>query len=83
MPGCLSPGQAVSALDVERRDRLWRFAPLGVGLLAFVLGLVRLTGQPRSYDERVTIRTATRLAFGALQLAHYYIAPGKPFTAFL
>jgi mannosyltransferase len=62
-------------LDVERRDRLWRFAPLGVGLLAFVLGLVRLTGQPRSYDEQVTIRTAERSLAGIWRAARSTEAP--------
>ncbi len=36
------------------------FLPIGVGIAAFALGLVRLTSQPRSYDERITIETATR-----------------------
>jgi len=45
--------------------RSWPLAPVAVGLLSLGLGLTRLTSQPRSYDERITIETATR-SIGAI-----------------
>lgn len=44
-------------------------------MLAFVLGLVRLTGQPRSYDERVTIKTAALSLAGIWRAARSTEAP--------
>jgi mannosyltransferase len=44
-------------------------------LLAFGLGLVRLTSQPRSYDERITIETATKSLSGIWRAARSTEAP--------
>jgi mannosyltransferase len=56
-------------------EQLWRLAPHGVGLAAFGLGLVRLTSQPRSYDEKVTIATASRPVGGIWRAARATEAP--------
>jgi mannosyltransferase len=47
-------------LSAAGTEGLWRLSPLGVGLAAFVLGLIELTKQPLSFDEKVTLATATR-----------------------
>lgn len=52
----VTPGECGPA----RVEHLWRFAPTAVGLGAFALGLIELTGQRRTYDERITIETAAR-----------------------
>ena len=44
-------------------------------MLAFGLGLVRLTSQPRSYDERITIDTATKPLGGIWHAARSTEAP--------
>jgi mannosyltransferase len=44
-------------------------------MFAFALGVVRLNGQPRSYDERVTIRTATKSIAGIWRAARSTEAP--------
>lgn len=54
---------ARAQLDIAR-ERLSALAPLPVGLLAFALGLVRLTGQPFSPDEQVSVATAQRSVSG-------------------
>ena len=59
----------------EQEQRYWRWAPVGVGTLAFALGLVSLTGQPRSYDERITIETAARSIGGIWHAARTTEAP--------
>jgi mannosyltransferase len=46
-------------IDSERAERLWRWMPAGVVLVAFALGLIRLGAQPLWYDETVTRNTAT------------------------
>jgi mannosyltransferase len=56
-------------------DRLWRVAPVGVGVTAFGLGLVELTKQKLSYDETVTIATATRSVSGIWDTARATEAP--------
>src|SRR5437588_2205340 len=58
-----------------RSERLWPFAPLAVGIAAIGLGLISLTGQPRSYDERITIETATRSVSGIWHSARATEAP--------
>ena len=55
-----SPLAAGSADASVRTERFWRLAPVVVGVFAFALGLVSLTGQSRSYDERITVETASR-----------------------
>lgn len=55
-----SPPAAGSADASDRSERFWRLAPVVVGVFAFALGLVSLTGQSRSYDERITVETASR-----------------------
>lgn len=59
----------------EQQERYWRVAPLGVGTLAFALGLVSLSGQRRSYDERITIETAARSVSGIWHAARTTEAP--------
>jgi mannosyltransferase len=59
----------------EQEARYWRWAPVGVGTLAFALGLISLTGQPRSYDERITIETAARSVSGIWHAARTTEAP--------
>jgi mannosyltransferase len=59
----------------EHEQRCWRWAPVGVGTLAFALGLISLSGQPRSYDERVTIETAARSIGGIWHAARTTEAP--------
>ncbi len=59
----------------EHDERHWRWAPLGVGTLAFALGLVSLTGQRRSYDERITIETSARSVSGIWHAARTTEAP--------
>jgi mannosyltransferase len=44
-------------------------------LLAFALGFVRLTSQPRSYDERITVETATKSLDGIWRAARSTEAP--------
>jgi mannosyltransferase len=48
---------------------------MGVGVLALVVGLVRLTSEPRSYDERITIETATKSFGGVWRAARSTEAP--------
>lgn len=56
-------------------ERSRTFAPVVVGVFAFALGLVRLTAQPRSYDERITIETAHRSISGIWHAARTTEAP--------
>jgi mannosyltransferase len=58
-----------------RAEHLWRFAPPAVGLGAFALGLIELTGQRRTYDERITIETAARSVSGIWHAARTTEAP--------
>lgn len=46
-----------------------------MGLIALGVGLVRLTSEPRSYDERITIETATRSVSGIWKAARSTEAP--------
>lgn len=55
--------------------QLRSLAPLAVGLAAFGLGLVSLSGPRRSYDERVTIETASRSVGGIWRAARMTEAP--------
>jgi mannosyltransferase len=67
----VSPADGVDA----RLERVWSFAPLAVGLAAFGLGLVKLSAQPRSYDERITIETVHRSVGGIWHAARATEAP--------
>ena len=62
-------------LSARTAERLWRLSPVGVGLVAFVLGLVALTKEKLSYDETVTIATATRPVGGIWDAARATEAP--------
>jgi mannosyltransferase len=69
-PYAASPGQArLGALHLRSA------APYVVGLATFVLGLVGLSSQPRTFDERVTIRTATLPVSGIWHAARSTEAP--------
>jgi mannosyltransferase len=56
-------------------ERFWRCTPVSIGALALALGLISLTGQPRSYDERITIETAARSVGGIWHAARRTEAP--------
>ncbi len=66
---------AGSANASVRTERFWRLAPVAVGVFAFALGLVSLTGQSRSYDERITVETASRSVTGIWNAARTTEAP--------
>jgi mannosyltransferase len=55
--------------------RLWRLSPIGVGVIAFALGLIALTKQKLSYDETVTVDTATQSLTGIWHAARATEAP--------
>jgi mannosyltransferase len=58
-----------------RSERLWPFAPLAVGAVSLGFGLIRLSGLPRSYDERMTVGTASRSVGGIWRAARATEAP--------
>jgi len=50
-------------------ERLWPLAPLGVGAVSFLLGLVHLTKYPWWHDEKITARVATQSLAGIWRAA--------------
>jgi mannosyltransferase len=74
-PMSAAPVSLVAASSPAWVERGWRLAPAAVGAFAFVLGLVSLTGQRRSYDERITIETASRSITGIWRSARTTEAP--------
>jgi mannosyltransferase len=50
-------------------------APIGVGLVAFVIGLIELTAQPFSWDEKVSVETARQSVSGIWHAARTTEAP--------
>ena len=64
--------------------RLWRLSPIGVGVIAFALGLVALTKQKLSYDETVLRYSETVPkgdVIGSQPRAGTTLKPGAPQAA--
>ena len=74
-PVSAAPAPLVAASGPARVERAWRLAPAAVGVFAFVLGLISLTGQRRSYDERITIETVSHSITGIWRSARTTEAP--------
>ena len=58
-----------------RGERVWRVAPLAAGVASLGFGLIRLSGPPRSHDERVTVEMAGRSVGGIWRAARATEAP--------